>query len=109
MAGAILETAVLVEVFRTLVHRGENPRIYFWRTSSGTEVDFLIETGGRLIPIEVKLSATPRPSMANGIEAIRQDLGKRVVAPGFVIHPGDVEIAFSPSCKALPFARLWSF
>jgi hypothetical protein len=47
--------------------------------------------------------------MANGIEAIRQDLGKRVVAPGFVIHPGDVEIALSPSSKALPFARLWSF
>ncbi|MEW6756565.1 MAG: DUF4143 domain-containing protein [Candidatus Latescibacterota bacterium] len=44
---------------RTLVHRGEEPRLYFWRTSAGTEVDIVVDTGGRLVPIEVKLSATP--------------------------------------------------
>ena len=108
MAGAIFETAVLSELFRTLVHRGENPRIYFWRTSSGVEVDFLIQAGRRLVPIEVKLSATPRPSMASGIEALRKDLGKRVVAPGFVVHPGDVEIPLTAGVTALPFGRLWS-
>ena len=34
--------------------------ITHWRTSNGREVDFVIETGRRLIPVEVK--ATPRPS-----------------------------------------------
>ena len=38
------------------------PRLHIthWRTSNGREVDFVIETGRRLIPVEVK--ATPRPS-----------------------------------------------
>jgi hypothetical protein len=64
MGGAILETAVLMEIVKTQVNRGEEPRIWFWRTSTGVEVDFLVETGGRLIPAEVKLSSTPLPTMA---------------------------------------------
>jgi len=29
----------------------------YWRTSVGEEVDFVIEAGGRLLPIEVKSTA----------------------------------------------------
>ena len=32
-----------------------------------TEVDFVVETTGQLVPVEVKLSATPRPAMAGAI------------------------------------------
>ena len=35
------------------------PEIFYWRTSVGDEVDFVIETGGRLLPVEVKASACP--------------------------------------------------
>jgi hypothetical protein len=107
MAGAILETAVLSEVLRTIVHRGEDARIHFWRTSAGREVDFLVETGDRFVPIEVKLSATPRPKMAGGIQALQSDLGARV-RRGFVIHPGDLELPLAQGVVALPFFRLWS-
>ena len=53
MGGAILETAVFSEIFKTLTHCGMNPRIYFWRTLSGSEVDFVVEVAGQLTPIEV--------------------------------------------------------
>lgn len=36
MGRAILETAVLSEIVRTLTHRGIEPRVYFWRTMAGT-------------------------------------------------------------------------
>jgi hypothetical protein len=55
---------------------------------------------------EVKLSATPRPAMASGIESLRGDLGSRV-AKGYVIHPGDIELPLGPGTMALPFGRLW--
>ncbi len=42
-------------------HRGQEPQVYFWRTASGAEVDIVVAEGQRLIPLEVKLSATPRP------------------------------------------------
>ena len=32
MGGAIMETAVLSEIVKTLTHRGVDPRVYFWRT-----------------------------------------------------------------------------
>lgn len=59
LGGAILETAVLSELIRTFVHRGQEPQVYFWRTAAGVEVDFVIESGGKVIPIEVKPSRTP--------------------------------------------------
>ena len=105
LGGAILETAVLSQIVRTLVHRGEEPRVYFWRTSAGSEVDFVVELGGRLVPIEVKLSATPRPSMATAIRSFQQDLGSRASA-GYVVHPGDVRMPLGSQVLALPFSDL---
>lgn len=105
MGGAIFETAVLAEVVKTLRNRGEEPPVYFWRTSSGIEVDIVLDLGIKLIPIEVKLSATPKPSMADGILSFRKELGKKV-APGYVIHPGEVRLPLAPEVTALPFSLL---
>ena len=105
MGGAILETAVVSEIVKGYWNRGAEPQIYFWRTSTGAEVDVLVETEGRLVPIEVKLSATPSPSMARGIEVFRKDLGRRA-AKGYVVHPGDIQLPLGPDAMALPFAEL---
>jgi predicted AAA+ superfamily ATPase len=83
----------------------DKPHLYFWRTSTGIEVDLLVEDGDRLVPIEVKLSATPKPSMAAGIRALRGDLGDRI-APGFVIHPGTIRLPLGDGITALPFGEL---
>jgi hypothetical protein len=69
------------------------------------EVDLVVEAGGNLTPIEVKLSATPRPAMAGGIRAFQEDFGERS-GTGFVIHPGDVRLPLAPRVAALPFAEL---
>jgi predicted AAA+ superfamily ATPase len=104
MGGPIMETAVISEIVKTLTHRGEDPRVYFWRTSTGTEVDIVIETGAKLIPIEVKLSATPRPAMAASIKTFREDFGNKAM-PGYVIHPGEVRLPLGSNVTALPFAE----
>ncbi|MDS4032297.1 MAG: ATP-binding protein [Candidatus Contendobacter sp.] len=105
LGGAIFETAVLVEIVKTFWHRGEEPQVYFWRTATGVEVDIVVQVGGRIVPVEVKLSATPRPAMAAGILALRQDLGETVEA-GYVIHPGEIRLPLAPGVQALPFAEL---
>lgn len=105
MAGAIFETAVLAELVKGLSRRGLDPDVYFWRTSTGVEVDFVVDTGSALIPIEVKTSATPRPAMAAGIVAFRDLLGAKA-APGYVVHAGDVRLPLAPGVTALPFAEL---
>ena len=105
MGGAIMETAVLSEILRTLTHRGLEPNVYFWRTAAGTEVDFVVDTGTGIVPIEVKLSATPNARMASSIVRLQTDL-PGVVQPGFVVHPGDVRLPIRPGVTALPFASL---
>ncbi len=105
LGGAILETAVLSEIVKTLTHRGIDPQVYFWRTAAGTEVDIVVETGRKLVPMEVKLSATPHPSMASAVRTFQKDL-KDETMPGYVIHPGDVTLPLGSGVTALPFAEL---
>ncbi len=105
MAGAIFETAVVTEVFKRYLHRGEVPHIYFWRTAIGTEVDLLIDEGRELIPLEVKHTATPRPQMATSIRSLFKDFPDRVTR-GYVVYPGDIRIPVSPNVTAIPFTEL---
>ena len=105
MAGPIFETAVLMEIVKTFLHRGEDPKVYFWRTAAGVEVDIVVDARGRLVPVEVKLSATPRPGMAAGITAFQKDFRGRV-EPGYVIHPGEVRLPLAPNVTAWPFSEL---
>jgi len=103
LGGAIFETAALAEIVKTLLNRGEEPRVYFWRTSDGSEVDLVVDTGDHLIPIEVKLSATPHRGMAAAVKTFQELHGSKA-GPGFVIHPGDVGLPLAPGVAALPFS-----
>jgi predicted AAA+ superfamily ATPase len=105
MGGAIMETAVLSEIIKTLTHRGIDPQVYFWRTVAGTEVDIVVEAGVKLVPIEVKLSATPRSSMASSVKTFQKDFGDKVLE-GYVVHPGDITLSLGSGIKALPFSEL---
>ncbi len=112
LGGAIMETAVLSEIVRTLTHRGIDPQVYFWRTRAGTEVDFVVDSGGfsgprsgKLVPVEVKLSATPHPAMAASVKTFQRDMGDAAM-PGYVVHPGDVRLPLGSGVTALPFADL---
>jgi len=105
MGGPLFETAVLMEIVKAFVHRGQEPPVYFWRTSTGSEVDIVVDAGGRLVPLEVKLSATPNPSMARGILGLRAALGD-LVAPEYVVHPGDSRLPLGQGVTSLPFAAL---
>ncbi len=105
LGGAIFETAVITEIYKTIAHRGEKPRLHFWRTSSGREVDLLLESAGKLVPMEIKLSSTPNRAMAAGVLSLRQDLKGKTI-PGYVIHPGDTVLPLGPEVTSLPFSGL---
>lgn len=105
MGGAIFETVVVGELMRRLAGRGESPMLHFWRTSAGVEVDLIVESGRKLIPIEVKASATPDRAMARNIGVFRNDVGSDV-GKGYVVHTGDVTLPLGPDAVALPFAEL---
>ncbi len=56
--GPVFESLVLTELMKNFLNRGLDADLYFWRDSSGQEIDFLIEGGRELVPIEAKSSTT---------------------------------------------------
>jgi predicted AAA+ superfamily ATPase len=105
MGGAIFENLVVTEILKIFTHRGEEPAMYYWRTSHGSEVDLIIETQAGLIPLEIKKTETPRPEMANGIAAFKQDFEKKAAA-GYVIFPGDLVLPLAEGVSSLPLGNL---
>jgi predicted AAA+ superfamily ATPase len=88
LRGAIFETYVVSELFKSFAHRGETPPLYFWRDRTGHEVDLLIDTGKQLIPIEIKSGRTLSSSFFEGLRYFMA-LEPSVARPGVLIHGGD--------------------
>jgi len=56
--GAIFETYIISECFKSCFNAGIEPSLYFWRDSQGHEIDLLIEDGETLLPMEIKSAQT---------------------------------------------------
>lgn len=105
MGGALFENAVFAELYRTFVHRSEAPKIFFWRTTDGQEVDFIVDLGPQLIPLEVKLSATPTPAMAKNLVAFRA-LFPQQVEHAYVVCLSAALAQLAPAVTVVPFRAL---
>jgi predicted AAA+ superfamily ATPase len=64
-AGAIIENAVFIK----LIELCKDSKINFWRTKSGTEVDFILHTKGNIIPLEVKYSKFSQGKLSKSLAA----------------------------------------
>ena len=82
--------------------RVERAELSYWRTSIGEEVDFLIESGGKLLPIEVKSTAHPRLSDAAHLRTFRAEYGKKARA-GLLLHTGSTIEWLAPDVLAAPW------
>jgi len=105
LAGGMVETAVVSELVKAAFSKGEEPRVYFWRTSAGVEVDFVVETERGLVPIEVKATGTPTPSMAAAITVFQKDLRESATA-GWLVHTGESRLPLRFGVTAVPFREL---
>jgi uncharacterized protein len=59
MGGAVFEGLIVTEALKAFAARGRRPSLYHLRAQDGTEVDLLIDLGDALVPVEIKLTATP--------------------------------------------------
>jgi predicted AAA+ superfamily ATPase len=103
--GAHLENVVLQDLLAWRDARLERAELGYWRTAIGEEVDFVIETGGRLLPVEVKASARPRLSDAAHLRTFRAEYGKKARA-GLLLHTGSTLEWLAPDVLAAPWWRV---
>jgi hypothetical protein len=86
--GAIFESWVVSEAIKNFVHRGQEPDVYFWRDSTGHEVDLLLDMGKALIAVEIKSGQTFSGDFLAGLKYWRE-LPGNADAPAAIVYGGD--------------------
>jgi predicted AAA+ superfamily ATPase len=103
--GSHLENLVLHDLLAWRDARVECAELGYWRTSIGEEVDFVIEAGGKLLPIEVKSTTRPRLSDATHLRTFRTEYGKKARA-GLLLHTGNTLEWLAPDVLAAPWWKV---
>jgi predicted AAA+ superfamily ATPase len=73
MEGQALEGLVAQHLRGWLAYSQEKSDLYFWRTRSGVEVDFVVYAPSGLWALEVKNTATIRPADLRGLKSFRDE------------------------------------
>lgn len=67
LRGGLFESMIMADFLKKRYHRALPPNVYFWRDKLGHEIDCLLEEGAKLIPIEIKSSATIQSEFFDGL------------------------------------------
>jgi predicted AAA+ superfamily ATPase len=99
--GAALETLVLQELVAVNDLSGLGYKVYYWRTSNGTEVDFVLYGPRGMVAIEVKRSGRIDSSMTKGLRSFMADYP---MAKGLLFYGGD-RVMNLDGIEVVPLAR----
>lgn len=101
--GDMLETFVAGELKKMLTLSSASTSLWFYRTSDGKEVDFLLERGGQVVGIEVKAGTRLDKRDIAGLAHCRAAFRKRW-SMGALLYSGTEAIALDEKTVALPFS-----
>ena len=104
--GALLENLVLTQLLAWRETVVPQPGIHYWRTHSGLEVDFVIEAGRRVLPVEVRATSRVRPEDTRGLVAFLDDHRQSAVC-GILLYGGEEVVLVSDRIVAVPLGHLW--
>lgn len=96
--GASWESFMVEQLVMELSLISPGSMFWHWRTAGGAEVDLLVESGGALIPVEIKLHSSPTRALTRGMVSCLHDLG---LHKGFVIYPGKETYAMGKGITAV--------
>ena len=102
---AHLENIVLCDLLAWRDARTERVEIAYWRTVNGEEVDFVVEVGDMLLPVEIKATANPRRRDTVRLRAFRKEYPEQARA-GLLLHTGDAIEWLTPDVLAAPWWRV---
>ncbi len=86
--GAIFETWVISEFFKSYYHAGNQPQMYYFRDTNRNEIDLLLESGSEVLPVEIKSGQTIHSEFFKGLQYWRE-LTDSPDARAVLIHGGD--------------------
>lgn len=102
--GEHLETIIASDLFAWQGASAGAPRVFYWRTSKGAEVDFVIDDGTRLLPVEVKTTAQPSTRDMASMRVFLDDYDR--ASAGLLLHGGDQTFWIARNILAAPWWRV---
>jgi predicted AAA+ superfamily ATPase len=103
--GAHLENLILADLLAWRDSQVPRPEILYWRTSTGEEVDFVLEWRGRLLPIEVKATSQPRLADARGLLSFRAEYPD-LARTALLLHTGTETAWIAEGVLATPWWKV---
>ena len=99
--GVLFETFVVLELIRRIDYLYPHQwKYYYWRTTTDIEVDFIIDTGTEIIPIEIKYSTGTH---ARHIKNLRIFMDEYNIAKGFIIGNFPLPEKLADGITAIPW------
>jgi predicted AAA+ superfamily ATPase len=100
--GAIFESWVIAELYKSYYHTGKQPAMYYFRDSNNNEIDLILDHGSKFLPIEIKSGQTINSEFFKGLEYWRK-LTSMEDSPAILIYGGDSPTIFK-GMKVLPWS-----
>jgi len=100
-AGALLENLVLAQLLAWREVELPRPKVSYWRTAAGDEVDFVVESSKGVLPIEVKASPRARLQECRSIELFLDEHPEEARV-GLLLYGGSEVVPLTPRVLAAP-------
>lgn len=100
--GEHLENLILNDLLAWRDSRLARAEIFYWQTRTGEEVDLVIESGDRLLPIEIKSTERPKYDDIKHLRTFSSEYGKQSRS-GLLLHNGTLLDWLAPNVLAAPW------
>ena len=104
LRGGLFENLVVMEALKNLYNAGKRSNLFFFRDSSGNEVDLVIEKGRELHALEIKSGATVVSDFFSSLKGFRKVVGADLLS-AWVVYGGE-GVQVRSDYSAIPLARL---
>ena len=105
--GPLLENFVLLELLKQASWSETQPRLFYFRTQAGQEIDVVMEDpAGRIVGIEIKAAATLTRRDFAALKDFSESMGD-AFHRGIILYTGSEPVSFGKNLHALPVSTLW--
>ncbi len=106
MGGALFEGLVVGEAWKSFTNQGLKPPIYYRRAKSGGAIDLVVQAKGKLIPVDIKLTATPSAVHARSLNQFKKLAGSEASKTGILACRVEKKTELPGNNIAIPWREL---
>lgn len=105
IVGDLFEQFIGLEINRHLRSQQMSNHLKFWRDPSGPEIDWVITSSTKMVPLEVKWTSTPHAQDAKHLEIFLKEYPE--AEKGYIICQTPSPIKISPKVTAIPWQDMY--